>query len=245
MIPLVTVITATYNAESLLPATILSIRKLNYPNIEWIIVDGNSSDATVSLLQKNQDIIKYWITEPDQGIYDAWNKGIAKASGEWITFLGAGDKYHPNAISKYIDAINNSDTPIQFASSRARFIDDYGNYRKIVGKKYNWLNFKRQMDIAHVGALHHKTLFENYGLFDTNFKAAGDYEFFFRFGNSLKAIYIKDITVDIILGGVSNGYGALYETYRIQRQYGSVFGSRIRYIFALSKRFFHSVFRGY
>ena len=90
MKPLVTIITATYNAASSLQATISSIRQQSYVNIEWIIVDGGSSDDTVRILQQNDDVIQFWTSEPDNGIYDAWNKGIARARGEWIGFLGAG-----------------------------------------------------------------------------------------------------------------------------------------------------------
>ena len=85
-LPLITIITATYNAAQYLPRTIKSIREQTYENIEWIIIDGNSTDETIELIQQNEDVIDYWMSEPDAGIYDAWNKGISLARGEWIAF---------------------------------------------------------------------------------------------------------------------------------------------------------------
>jgi glycosyltransferase involved in cell wall biosynthesis len=243
--PLVTIITATYNAKSLLSATIESIRRQSYENIEWIVIDGNSSDSTLSLIKENEDIIDYWVSESDAGIYDAWNKGIRQARGEWIAFIGAGDLYHPDAISTFIAAINNCKFPIQLATSRIRFIDEFGKYKKIVGKKFNWYHHQKRMNIAHVGAMHHRSLFENYGLFDATFKVAADYEFFFRFGGTLNSIHLKAITVDMLIGGISSGYRVLHETYCIQRKYGSNVGALIRYAVAVIKKAVRPFFLGY
>jgi cellulose synthase/poly-beta-1,6-N-acetylglucosamine synthase-like glycosyltransferase len=99
--PLITIITSTYNAAEYLPRTIKSVREQTYTNIEWIIVDGNSKDNTVELIRQNEDVIDYWVSEPDSGIYDAWNKGVSLANGDWIAFLGAGDSYKPDAINVF------------------------------------------------------------------------------------------------------------------------------------------------
>lgn len=99
--PLITIITATYNAAKHLPYTIKSIREQTYKNIEWIVVDGASQDSTVELLKQNEDIVDYWVSEPDRGIADAWNKGLALASGCGVLILNAGDTYTPNAIALF------------------------------------------------------------------------------------------------------------------------------------------------
>jgi glycosyltransferase involved in cell wall biosynthesis len=89
--PLITVITVTYNSASSLEDTILSVLKQSYSNIEYIIIDGGSQDGTLDIIKKYDHAIDYWASEPDKGIYDAMNKGILLASGEWLNFLNAKD----------------------------------------------------------------------------------------------------------------------------------------------------------
>jgi glycosyltransferase involved in cell wall biosynthesis len=80
-----------------------SILRQDYPNIEHIVLDGGSSDGTVDVLRKYDDRIALWKSEPDRGIYDAWNKGLALARGEWICFLGADDEFLSGAVSAYME----------------------------------------------------------------------------------------------------------------------------------------------
>ncbi len=82
-----------------MPQTIQSIKALTYKHIEWFVIDGNSTDQTIELIKENQELIDYWVIEPDGGICEACNKGVAKASGEWIEFLGAGDEYAQDSIA--------------------------------------------------------------------------------------------------------------------------------------------------
>lgn len=89
--PLVSVITVVFNAETCLEKTILSVINQSYKNVEFIIIDGNSTDGTIDIIKKYQNEINYWISEADAGVYDAMNKGLKKATGDWIYFLGAGD----------------------------------------------------------------------------------------------------------------------------------------------------------
>ena len=92
----VSVITISYNAVSVIEDTIQSVLNQSYKDIEYIIIDGGSTDGTVDIIKKYQDKINYWVSEPDNGIYDAMNKGIDKATGEWINFMNAGDYFHSN-----------------------------------------------------------------------------------------------------------------------------------------------------
>lgn len=91
---LISVVTVSYNAVATIEQTLLSVINQTYPNIEYIIIDGGSTDGTVDIIKKYADEIVYWISEPDKGIYDAMNKGIKKANGEWINFINAGDSYY-------------------------------------------------------------------------------------------------------------------------------------------------------
>jgi glycosyltransferase involved in cell wall biosynthesis len=244
--PLITIITATHNAADHLLRTIKFIRDLTYDNIEWIIVDGASRDNTVELIRQNEDVIDYWISEPDAGIYDAWNKGVKLARGDWIAFLGAGDSYKPDAINVYMDAIFQSPVPPELVSSRVQFVNDVGAVKRVKGGAFEWGTFRKYMTIAHPGAFHSRSLFEKHGLFDTTYSSAADYEFLMRCGPSLRALYLNVITAEMLVGGISNGYKGLVETYAIQRQYGmNYFSAKFRLWIACAKAYIRPFVRGY
>lgn len=100
--PLVTVITISYNAEAIIERTILSVINQTYPAVEYIIIDGGSTDSTVDIIEKYANKVTYWISEPDNGIYDAMNKGLDIATGKWVSFMNSGDYYYSNNV---LDAI--------------------------------------------------------------------------------------------------------------------------------------------
>ena len=91
--PLITVVTVVYNGAATLEQTILSVVNQTYDNVEYIIIDGASTDCTLDIVKKYEDKIDYWQCEPDGGIYDAMNKGIGLATGEWINFMNSGDSF--------------------------------------------------------------------------------------------------------------------------------------------------------
>lgn len=100
--PLITVVTVVYNDVQHIEDTILSVVNQTYPNIQYIIIDGGSTDGTVDIIKKYEERIAYWVSEPDKGIYDAMNKGIQKATGEWIGVMNSGDTFHSKTVLQQI-----------------------------------------------------------------------------------------------------------------------------------------------
>ena len=203
--PLITIITVVFNGVDTLEQSILSVISQSQGNIEYIVIDGGSTDGTIDVLCKYDYAIDYWVSEPDNGIYDAWNKGVSLAMGEWISFLGADDCYIDGALSAYVDVIDSyRGSPLDYISSRVNLVTGCKVLRTI-GQCWNWRDFQRYMNVAHVGSLHSRALFDRYGLYDTTYKICGDYEFLLRSRSNLRAAYMETVTVNMKVGGVSDG----------------------------------------
>lgn len=211
--PLISIVIAVLNGCEYVENSIQSVLEQTYPEVELIIVDGGSNDGTVEILRRYSDAIDYWISEPDGGIYDAWNKGVKLARGEWIGFLGSDDRYKPDAISKYVDFIAAAGCPFDFVSSRVSMLCPNGSTR-LRGAAWNWQTFRSYMNVAHVGALHHRSLFERMGNFDTSYRVIADYELLLRARDTLRAGFLDAVTAEIRLGGISDSMRALEETLR-------------------------------
>ena len=217
-VPLVSIVTAVFNAQDCIANCIESVLYQNYPNMEHIIIDGGSTDNTVDLLRKYDDRVNLWVSEPDRGIYDAWNKGLKFARGEWIAFLGADDKYLPGAISAYMNFAVHFPAA-EFLSSQA-VLDHPSGHAPIFGGPWEWPRFSRAMTTIHVGTMQRRTLFERYGDFDTNYRSAADYEFLLRAGDGLRTAFMPTTTVVIRAGGASDSTAGLYETRDVKVQRG-------------------------
>jgi len=202
---LFSIITVSFNSEKSIAATIESVLHQNCKDFEYIIVDGKSTDKTIEIIKSYESIFKEkkisysWISEKDNGIYDAFNKGVKLAKGEWVSFLGSDDIYKKHALESYKYHIKNLDKNIDIIHSEVKVGD-----RKIIKGKWSWKVFRRKMNIAHVGAFHHKDYFKKYDLFDTSYKIAGDYELLLRAKNKLRTVKFDEITAIMGDGGISN-----------------------------------------
>lgn len=213
------IIIATYNAEKYLSSCIDSILRDKTDLIELIIVDGNSSDSTLKIIKSYKDKVNLFISEPDKGIYDAWNKGIQLAKGQWITFIGSDDIIEPNVLNIILYTLETVSENTDFIFSKALIVSNTGKSLGYRGKEYFFDEFKKGMTISHVFSLHRKRVFEEQGLFDLNYKICADYEFMMRYQNTLDSIFLPIISVKMMIGGMSFTKQAIIEAFIIKRKY--------------------------
>jgi glycosyltransferase involved in cell wall biosynthesis len=210
--PLVTVVTAVFNGQPHVAECLESVQRQDYPNIEHIVLDGGSNDGTVEVLRRYDDRIAFWKSEPDNGVYDAWNKSLAQARGEWICFLGADDEFLPGAVSAYM-ALATENHQAEYLSSKVRWVHPSG-YSRTFGEPWTWGRFSKFMCAAHVGSMHRSSLFDRLGTYDISYRSAADYELLLRARHQLNAAYMPVTTVMMRAGGVSDSNAAFEEATR-------------------------------
>lgn len=233
--PLITIIVAVLNGKATLQHCIDSVAEQTYPNRELIIIDGGSKDGTVDVLGENREKITFWISEPDRGIYNAWNKGLAQAKGEWICFLGADDFFwDARGLERMVEQLGKLPPSVCVAYGQIMLISAEGETLGPVGEP--WQKIKERFDqfmcIPHQGVMHRRSLFEKHGNFDESFRIAGDYELLLRELKTADAFYIPDIiTIAMRQGGLSsdpaNTLLILREFRRAQRMQGQSLPGRI------------------
>ena len=200
----ISIITACFNSEKTIEKTINSILIQDYGNIEYIVIDGESTDSTLSILNKYKNSISNVTSEKDKGIYDALNKGIRLATGDIIGFLHS-DDYYPNKqiISNAIKLFK-SDNKLNIVFGDAAFL----NKDERIGRYNSGKNFNFDIGIMppHPSVFIKKKCYDKYGQFNTDYKIASDYDFLFRLIelNNVKYMYSKDILVYMNPGGASN-----------------------------------------
>jgi glycosyltransferase involved in cell wall biosynthesis len=237
--PLITVVTAASNGAATIDKAIRSVIGQSFRDFEYIVIDAASSDGTVGILEGFGDQIHHWRSEPDTGIYDAWNKALRLARGRWIAFLGADDEYYPDALQNYADFLSSHDDGrLQYLSSRV-VVMHQGRRLASIGKAWSWPEFSRHMSVAHVGSLHRRELFEQYGAFDPSYRICGDYELLLRPRGELHAAFLPINTAIMSYGGVSNRRPrpALLEAERAKRTSGGRAAWRcgVEYRYAMAK----------
>lgn len=207
----VSVITVVYNGARTIEHAVHSVLNQDYGDIEYIIVDGASTDGTLALIQSYQDKISKIISEPDEGIYNAMNKGIERASGDIIGILNADDVYHENnIITKVVDRFkkDNSDAVYGDLVYVKGMLPDR-NFKVVRYWKagtYRKNSFLNGWMPPHPTFFVKKYVYERYGKFDESLKISADYELMLRFlyKYGISASYIPDILVEMQVGGSSN-----------------------------------------
>ena len=225
--PSITIIVACLNNAKTILQTIDSVANQTYPNAELIVIDGGSSDGSVDLLKENSEKITYWISEPDKGIYNAWNKGLDRATGDWICFLGADDfLWDDQSLEDMSRTLSSISCDRYVAYGQVMLLTKESQPLYSIGKP--WPKVKKQfakfMSIPHPGLMHRHELFKKNGNFDESFRIAGDYELLLRELKISDATYIPKLMVGVRQGGVScnlsHSFALLHEVRRAQIKNG-------------------------
>ena len=183
----ITVITVCHNAAKTLEKTIKSVLNQTYPNIEYIIIDGGSTDDTVDIIKRYADRLAYWISEPDKGIYDAMNKGIEVATGEWINFMNAGDTFYEEKTIEFVLEAINYKHKIDIIYGSSNLIFKWGNF---ITHPLPLENITTKMVFVHQSCFVKTQLMKTYK-FSNQYKIASDYDFFYhQYKNGKTFIYI-------------------------------------------------------
>lgn len=228
--PKVSVVTIVYNGLDKIENTIISVINQTYKNIEYIVIDGNSDDGTLNIIEKYQNKIEYWVSEPDHGIYDAMNKGIFRAKGDWICFINSGDSfYSEESLEKVFDQPISFNTAVIYAdvyvlSFKSKFI-----------KKAEDLNiFEIRLPFSHQSSLVRTSYLKNRP-FNLEYKICADYDFFYPLYLSNRSLfqYVPVVMASFdATDGLSTNYPMrAYKELAICRKENSDIFWKFKYIF--------------
>ena len=203
--PLITVITVVFNAEASLEETLQSVFTQNYPYLEYIVIDGGSTDKTLEIIEKYDDKLSHWRSEPDLGLYDAMNKGIALSHGQLICLLNAGDRHEPDTLEMLAKAWQSTSKP-------SIFVGHCQTLKKNSSEGY--IEFVRPQQLPtkmlpHASVFVSRDIYEQWGLFDLNFRIASDFDFLCRcYANQVSFELIDTVLTTVAPRGVSGNYYA-------------------------------------
>jgi len=204
----VSIITVCYNSAATIEDTIKSVLSQTYPNIEHIIIDGGSTDGTLDVIERYRKKVAVVVSEPDRGIYDAMNKGIARASGDIIGTLNADDFYaYPDVIESVVRVMEQSKADVCWGDLEyVSFRDTTKVVRYWRSSEYAPGKFRRGWHPPHPTFFVRTRVYEKYGTFNIDFKIAADYELMLRLleKHRVHSAYIARTLVKMRTGGASN-----------------------------------------
>ena len=225
ILPLVSIITVVYNSEQFIEKTILSVINQSYPNIEYIIVDGNSTDGTLKIINKYAKYIDYFVSEPDNGLYDAMNKGMKQATGDYFWFINSGDLPYNETILSDIFKAGKNFADIYYGETE--IIDTkgktLGSRRHKAPKKLTWKTFLWGMKVSHQSIIVKK---EIAGLYDLRYKLSSDFDWVINALKKAKTIENTELILSRFMeGGITkkNMVPSLKERFLIMKNnYGLI-----------------------
>ena len=227
--PKFSIITVTYNAEKVLEDTIQSVIFQTYRNVEYIIVDGASKDHTLDIVNKYHNRINKVISEPDKGLYDAMNKGIQLATGDYLCFLNAGDKFHDSeTLQKIVHTLKGQELP-DVVYGETAIVDEEGHFlhmrRLSTPAHLNWKSFKQGMLVCHQAFFVNRELAINH-LYDLQYRFSADFDWCIRIMKKAKCLHNTRLTlIDYLNEGMTtkNHKASLKERFCIMaKHYGLI-----------------------
>ncbi len=233
---MLSLITATYNSAATVALTFESILNQTYKEpFEYIVMDGASKDDTVAIIKVyEQKFLKRgitfkWVSEKDNGIYDAWNKAIKLTTGKWIGFIGSDDIYQPNALETYANHMIKK-PELDYLCSHVEVII---NNKTAAIIHIDTFKDGRLKNLAHVGSFHNREYFTKYNTFNLKYKVVGDYELLLR-KNNLNYMLLPDVLVKMGYGGVSTKM--IFKTIKEVRDVRLAHGFKISFVNRLYRK---------
>jgi glycosyltransferase involved in cell wall biosynthesis len=188
--PRVTVVTVVFNRVTEIAATIESVLGQSYNNVEYIVIDGGSTDGTLDIIKQYNDRISYWVSEPDKGIYDAMNKAIRRATGEWINFMNCGDKFVDGALVAMFSE-KHHEADVIYGDALVQYTD-FQNTWRIMRMNEMW----KRTPFCHQSCFV-RTVEMKRHLFDLNYKLSSDFDFLYKIYLEGKTFQYVNTTVCI------------------------------------------------
>jgi glycosyltransferase involved in cell wall biosynthesis len=237
-LPLISVVTVVYNGAAHLEQAILSVIGQGYGNVEYIIVDGGSTDGTLEIIAKYAERIDCWVSEPDSGIYDAMNKGIALAGGELIGLLNTDDYYEPDALQWVAERYISERTAGVYYGNHYLLQEDLNlRYKAYPHMKY-WIG----MCVCHQAMFVHRDVYRSIGTYDLFYNLSADYDFILRSClGKIPYIALDKFVVNFRNTGSSsdNYLLSIKEAKDIHKKYFSTFSiARVIYLLRYFKTYF-------
>lgn len=199
--PLVTIITIVLNGVQYIEETINSVINQTYDNVEYVVIDGGSTDGTLDIVKKYKDVVDYWVSEPDEGISDAFNKGVGLSTGDIIGIISAGDRYEIDTVAQVVSHL---------FTEQADIIHGMGQYWDSTAKRTNLICpnhdlLYREMTVCHLTVFASRNCYKSIGLFRKEFRYAMDYEWLLRAKVSgMTFLYINRCLAHSREGGISD-----------------------------------------
>lgn len=215
----VTIITVCYNRKTTIEQSIKSVLNQDYPDIEYIVVDGNSSDGTQDIIESYSDKIAKYVSEPDKGMYDAINKGLGMATGDIVGLMHSDDVFFDETIISKIVAVFNKNSNTDAVYGDGIYVTNDAEQKIVrnrIGGTYDYKKIKAGWLPLHPTVYIKRSIIEKYGNYNLDFKIASDTEFLLRYLYKYKIniSYLNAYIVKMRMGGLSTNYKRAFEVLR-------------------------------
>lgn len=238
--PLVSIVTVVRNRRDVIEQAMRSVLAQTYSNVEYIVIDGASTDGTADIVQSFDARLDYWVSEPDRGIYDAMNKGIRLATGELVGILNSDDWFERDAVERMVDAYLSA--PFDYSYGSVRKVDPLGRELRVLhptGNPEIWRGkWMQGLPFCHVSCFVRRSVYQHLGEFDLRYQVCADCDMFLRFlEHRLTARRVPGIMANCRAGGISDSIYTLWENMLISIHHGQpVPLAFLRYLMGVGRR---------